>query len=151
MDSEHGNNCTPKRRRDRATPFDLTHWQATRDSLASHTGGLPSPYREQLLDEATDLLDASKRHQASTRPTGMLTKRGFVRAAYSDYFDLQGRLERVLQILGFVGSSKDVSSSKVRPWNKLTREEQEREAARAFEEVERNLRSSEVGADDEGE
>ena len=93
------------RGRDRATPADAGAWQVLRDALGEHVAGMPSAWRANLLDEATDLLDASRRHLASLRPTGMLTKRGFVRVAYKDYLELQDRLERVLDLLGF-GASK---------------------------------------------
>ena len=89
------------RGRDRATAADPAAWQALRDALDEHKAGMPAAWRANLLDEATDLLDASGRHLATLRPGGMLTRRGLVRAAYKDYLGLQERLERVLELLGF--------------------------------------------------
>ena len=93
------------RGRDRATQADPAAWTALRADLAT-SRGLPVAWRDVLLDEAADLIDAGRRHQAVLRPHGVLTRRGVVRAAYRDYLALQPRLERVLRLLGLLDGAE---------------------------------------------
>jgi hypothetical protein len=87
--------------RDRATPADPEAWAALRTTLAD-ARGLPAAWRDVLLDEAADLIDAVRRQQGALRPSGILTRRGVVKAGYRDYLELQPRLERVLKLLGLL-------------------------------------------------
>ena len=98
--------------RNRATPADPATRARLRVELETATpAGLPAPVRAVLLTEAVDLLDASARHQATWQTFGMLTKRGFIRAAVKDYNALQPRLRDVLKLLGLLEPPEPVKPS----------------------------------------
>ena len=96
MDISDGN-----KQRERATLPDPAVLDALRAALAAHRAGLPAEARDTLVEELSLLLDASRRHLGSLKVNGLLTRRGHVKAAFRAYSELQPRLERVCELLGF--------------------------------------------------
>jgi hypothetical protein len=109
-----------------------------RETLETTQGGLPAPWQALLRQEGALLLDASADYLDRV-PGGLTTVKGRLRAPFRDFLELQDRLQHVMALLGFGAAKGEGSSSKVRPWSKLTRQEQEAAAAAAFAEVERNF------------
>ena len=101
MTAISGGDTTGRDHRDRATLPDPAALDALRAALADHRAGLPPEARDTLREELALLLDASGRHLGSLNVNGLLTRRGNVKAAYRAYAELQPRLERVCQLLGF--------------------------------------------------
>lgn len=101
--------------------------------------GLPAALADALRLELGSLVVAIG--QLADRLGGqLLTPHGRLRATARTR---QRLIERAVTIAGQLGLEASASDrGKPRPWSKLTRREQEAEAARALEEVERNLRGS---------
>lgn len=100
--------------------------------------GLPAALVEALRVELASLVVAID--QLSDRLGGqLLTPHGRLRSTARTR---QRLIERAMTLAGQLGFEKPDAPSGKRPWSKLTRQEQEAEAERAREQVERNLRGA---------
>jgi hypothetical protein len=76
----------------------------------------------------------------------ILTEKGQLRAPARTR---QRLLERATALVNLLGYAKADAPNGKRPWSKLTRQEQELEAQRAIEQVEKNLRGGVRAEDDD--